>query len=210
MARPTTRINDAARAADADHRRSDLRRLGLGVGDGDDEALRAHRRQHHRGRGHLRKRAERRPAQIVEGERGLIETGRGQKAEEEEDRERQAEQEPHLRRADGAERPDEFALHRVAQRLRARREERNQDPEAATRHFRELRLRLLERFSVRLNRHCEDPEHEPRGTKQSNSRRRSGSGLLRLRLAMTVVSARLRTSRLDVLHRAIDASGACG
>jgi hypothetical protein len=116
----------------------DLRRLGLGIGDRDDEALGAHRREHHRGRDHLRDRAERRPAEIERCEPRQAKAGHGQQPREEHRRERQAEQESHLRRAHRSKRADQVALHRVAQRLGARREQRDGNPNRSERHARAL------------------------------------------------------------------------
>jgi hypothetical protein len=52
----------------------------------------------------------------------------------EDHRERQAKQEAHLRRANRAERADQIALHRVAQRLRARRQKRDRNPNPVDGH----------------------------------------------------------------------------
>ena len=51
---------------------------------------------------------------------GARDPGRQPQADEEQNRERQAEQKAHLRRAERAERPGQFALHDVARRLGGR------------------------------------------------------------------------------------------
>jgi len=95
-----------------------LRRFGLGIGDRDDEALGAHRRQHERGGDHLRRRAESRPAEVDRGQPRQVEAGPDKDACEKHQRERQAEQEAHLCGGHRAERAHQIALHRIAQRLR--------------------------------------------------------------------------------------------
>jgi hypothetical protein len=103
----------------------------LNVGT-NDETLGSHRRQDERGRDHLRHRAE--YGETDRGQPRCAEAGCDQEPYEEHHRERQAKQEAHLRRAHRAERADQIALHRVAQRLRARRQKRDRNPNPADGH----------------------------------------------------------------------------
>ena len=80
-----------------------------------------------------------------QGERRRIverdEAGRGHEAHEEDRRERQSEQESHLRRADRSEHADQIALRRVAQRMGAiRSEQRHWNPNRSEDHGRDLPL----------------------------------------------------------------------
>ena len=98
----------------------DLDRLGLDVGDGDDERAFAHGDEHQRGGGDLREGAENDPRPESPSRPWQRRSGRQHHADEEHQHERKAEQKSDMGGADGAELDRQFALHGVAQRLRKR------------------------------------------------------------------------------------------
>ncbi len=108
----------------------DLDRLGLDIGDGDDERALAHRREHQRGRRDLRRGAvaaprARTPMPVCGSGAPVHSITTGEKDE----RKRKAEQEPHMGGAERAERAGQLALHRIAHGLRGRGDDREDDPE---------------------------------------------------------------------------------
>jgi hypothetical protein len=95
----------------------DLHRLGLDVGDGDDEGALVHGGEHERGGEDLRQRADENPGHIDRIGRGQRDAACRRDEGQKNQRKGKAEQKARVRRADGAERAGEFALGGVAQRL---------------------------------------------------------------------------------------------
>ena len=115
-----------------------LHRLGLDIGVSDDEGALAHHRQHGRGGADLRQRAEHHPRpensrRVRQAVAAEIDHAR----QKDEQRERKAEQKTHMRRADGAERRRQFALHGIARGLRRGGDEGKDGPEHVRISFQE-------------------------------------------------------------------------
>jgi hypothetical protein len=106
-----------------------LDRLGLDVGDRHHERALAHRGQHQGGGRDLQERAGQHPRPKNEAGPRQRRAADGDDAGEKQARERQAEQEPHMRRADRAEPAGELALGRVAHGLRRRRDQGEDGPQ---------------------------------------------------------------------------------
>ena len=99
-----------------------LNRLGLGVGDGDDERTLTHGGEHQRGGGDLRAGAIDHPGPENQPRLRQRRVRRNQFADQKDQHERQAEQKAHMGRADGTEACRQLALHCVTQASGQRRQ----------------------------------------------------------------------------------------
>ena len=114
----------------------DLYRLGLEIGDGDDEGALAHRGEHEPGCQHLSQRTVEHPRPERPARLRQRPPGREQDAGKKHERERKAEQEAHMGGADRAEARGQLALHGVARGLAGRGNQREHRPEpGAVEHY---------------------------------------------------------------------------